>query len=105
MLHVLRGIVRVKDRELTVKEVKFVINKKVILSALIVAAFSAILAGCLAYIYSDSVYTLFWSLVFGITLGVLINYFILTSYKIIKKIDIELESEDEEEPLTVMRTE
>ena len=103
MFHVLRGIVITKDREIYVKEVKFVINKKIILSALIVTAFSIIFAGCLAYVYSDSFYTVFWSLIFGITLGVLINYFILTSYKIIKKIDIELDSEDEEEPQTIMR--
>ena len=105
MLHVLRGIVRGKDSSLSIKEVKFVINNKIIMAALIVAAMSIIIAACIAYLYSDSVYTLFWILVFVMTLGVMINYFILTTSNIVKKVDIEFESEDEEEPLTMMRIE
>lgn len=101
MFHVLRGIVRTKD--IIVKKVDFVLNKRVLLSVLIVAGISGILAGCLAYIFSDSLFTVFCGLIIGVTIGVLLNYFILTSYKIIKKIDIELEHEDEEEPRTVMQ--
>ena len=94
-----------EDIGISVKDVKFVINKRVVLSTLIVAALSIIFAGCMAYVYSDSLYAIFWSLVFGITLGVLINYFILTKCKIIERMDIKLEHEETEEPLTVMKIE
>lgn len=94
-----------RSNVLSVKDVKFVINKTVVIVALVITALSIILSGCLAYIYSDSIYTVFWSLLFGVTLGVMINYFILTSIKIIKKIDIEIDNEYEEELCTVMRIE
>jgi hypothetical protein len=92
-----------RNNALSVKDVKFIINKKLIMAALVITALSFILAGCLAYYFSNSIYSVFWSLLFGVTLGVMINYFILTSFKIIKKIDIEVDSEYEEEPLTIMK--
>jgi len=101
MFHILRGIVRTKD--IIVKKVDFVLNRRVLLSVLIVAGISGILAGCLAYIFSNSLFTMFCGLIIGVTIGVLLIYFILTSYKIIKKIDIELACEDEEELRTVMQ--
>ena len=92
-----------RTKDIIVKKVDFVLNKKVLLSVLIVAGISGILAGCLAYVFSDSLFTVFCGLIIGITIGILLNYFVLTSYKIIKKIDIKLEHEDEEEPRTVMQ--
>ena len=92
-----------RTKDIIVKEVDFVLNKRVLLSVLIVAGISSTLAGCLAYIFSDSLFTMFYGLIIGVTIGVLLNYFILISCKIIKKIDIEIEHEDEEELLTVMQ--
>jgi len=64
-----------------------------------------VLSGYLAYIFSDSIYTIFCSLVIGATLWVLANYFILISNKIVEKIDIELCDEDDtdEELQTIMK--
>lgn len=104
MFHILRGSVRIKEKDIFVKKVEFVVNKRILLSVLIVAGFSSILAGCLAYIFSDSLFTMFCGLIIGITIGVLLNYFILISYKIVKKINIELsDEEDTEEFRTVMK--
>lgn len=95
---------KLEESGLSIKEVELVLNRKIILSMLVVMGFSIILSGCLSYIFSDSIYTVLCSLVFGATLGVMINYLILVSNKIVKKINIELYDEDDTEELqTVMR--
>ena len=90
------------DRNLSVENVEMVINKRTILTILIITGLSMILAGCLAYIFSDSLITIFLSLVIGITIGVLINYFIIISNKFVKKIDIELSCEEDENEIHTM---
>ena len=96
---------KLEESGVSIKEVELILNRKIILSMLIVMGFSIILSGYLSYIFSDSIYTVLCSLVIGATLGVMINYLILISNKIVEKINIELYDEDDmEEGLqTVMK--
>jgi len=96
---------KLEESGVSIKEVELILNRKIILTMLIVMGFSIILAGYLSYIFSDSIYTVLCSLIIGVTLGVLVNYFILVSNKIVEKINIELYDEDdmEEELQTVMK--
>jgi len=96
---------KLEESGATIKQVELILNRKIILLMLIVIGFSIILSGYLAYIFSDSIYTILCSLVIGATLGVLANYFILISNKIVEKIDIELcdEEDIDEELQTVMK--
>lgn len=90
--------------ELSVKNVKITLNKRTILAVLIVTGLSIILAGCLAYMFSDSLITIFCGLVIGITIGILINYLIIISNRLVKKVDIKLSCEEEEDDIfTVMK--
>lgn len=90
--------------DLSVDNIEFVLDRRILLSILIVTGISIILSGCLAYILSDALITILCGLIIGVTIGVLLNYFILTSYKIIKKIDVEpLSEEDSEKLQTVMQ--
>ena len=90
--------------DLFVENVKITLNKRTILAVLLVTGLSIIIAGCLAYIFSDSLITIFCGLVIGITIGILINYFIIISNKLVKKIDIKLSCEEEEDDIhTVMK--
>ena len=95
------------DEEVCIKKVEVELNKKILLIVLVVTGFSIILSGCLAYVFSDSIYTIFFSLLFGITLGVLINYFIIVSNKIVANVNVEIvEKEDSLDDLqTVMKIE
>ena len=96
---------KLEESRASIKEVELILNRKIILLMLIVMGFSIILSGYLSYIFSDSIYTVLCSLIIGTTIGVLVNYFILVSNKIVEKINIELYDEDdmEEEPQTVMK--
>ena len=96
-------VVRVEGFDMDIKTVDFVLNRGVLLSVLIVSGVSFLLGGCLAFVFSDSLFTVFCSLIIGVTSGILLNYLILTSRRIVKKIDIELDSEAEEELTTVMK--
>jgi len=93
------------DRNLSVENVEMLLNKRTILAVFIITGLSIILAGCLAYMFSDSLVTIFFSLVIGITIGILINYFIIISTKFVKKIDIELSCEEEDDIHTMMKIE
>ena len=104
MFHVVGEIIKMKDIDLSIKKVELVLDRRILLSMLIVVGASIILSGCLSYIFSDSIFTALCGLVIGSTIGVLANYFILTSYKIVKKINIELSSEEGIEDIqTVMK--
>ena len=94
---------RIEGEDIDIKRVNFVLNQRVLLAVLAVSGLSIIFGGCLAYIFSDSLFTIFCSLVIGLTIGVLLNYFVLISYKVVKNVDIEFEREDEEEPTTIMK--
>ena len=90
------------DRGISVENVEMLLNKRTILTVFIITGLSIILAGCLAYIFSDSLITIFCGLVIGITIGILINYFIIISNKFVKKINIELSCEEEEDDIHTM---
>lgn len=96
---------KLEESRASIKEVELILNRKIILLMLIVMGFSIILSGYLSYIFSDSIYTVLCSLIIGTTIGVLVNYFILVSNKIVEKINIEICDEDdmEEELQTVMK--
>jgi len=90
------------DRNLSVENVEMLLNKRTILTVFIITGLSIILAGCLAYMFSDSLVTIFFSLAIGITIGILINYFIVISNKLVKKIDIELSCEEDGDDIHTM---
>ena len=94
---------RTEGEDTDIKRVNLVLNQRILLSVLAVSGLSIIFGGCLAYIFSDSLFTIFCSLVIGVTIGILLNYFVLISYKVVKNVDIEFEREDEEEPTTIMK--
>jgi len=95
-----------KREALSVDSIEVVLNKRVLLLMLIVTGISILLSGCLAYIFSDSLFTIFCGLVIGVTIGVLINYFLVTSRKIVKQISVKLsKNEDTEDIHTVMKIE
>ena len=106
MFHDFGERMKMRDVDLSVKNVEMILDKKIIILILTVVGISIILSGCLAYVFSASLFTVLFALIIGVTIGVLMNYFILTSYKIIKKINIELSSkEDAEDIHTVMKIE
>ena len=95
-----------RDVDLCVRNVELVLDKRILISILIVVGISVILSGYLSYVFSTSIFTVLCALIIGTTIGVLINYFILTSYKIIKKVNIELSLNEKTEDMhTVMKIE
>ena len=95
-----------RDSDLSVRSVEITLDKNILLLILTVVGISIILSGCLAYVFSSSLFTVLFAIIIGVTIGVLMNYFILTSFKIIKKVNIELSSkEDAEDIHTVMKIE
>ena len=105
MFHVSEETIKMRDG-LSVGNVEIVLDKRILILILIVVGVSIILSGCLAYIFSASLFTVLFALIIGVTIGVLMNYFILTSYKIIKKVNIDLSiKEDVENINTVMKIE
>ena len=106
MFHDSGEIMKMRDADLSVRKVELVLDKRILMSILIVIGISIILSGCLSYVFSASLFTVLCGLIIGVTIGVLVNYFILTSYKIVKKINIELSYEDNAEDIhTVMKIE
>lgn len=104
MFHVSGETMKMRDVDLSVRNVEMILDKRVLILILTVVGISIILSGCLAYVFSSSLFTVLFALIIGVTTGVLMNYFILTSYKIIKKVNIELSSkEDAEDIHTVMK--
>jgi len=97
---------KMRDVDLSVGSVDMVLDKRILLLILTVVGFSIILSGFLAYVFSASLFTVIFALIIGVTIGVLMNYFILTSFKIIKMVNIELSSkEDAEDIHSVMKIE
>jgi hypothetical protein len=95
--------VRIEGVDIDIKTVNFVLNRRVLLAVLIVSGLSILFGGCLAFVFSDSLFTVFCSLIIGVTIGILVNYLILISHRIVKKVDIQFESEGEEELTTIMK--
>jgi len=92
------------DSKIFVEKAEVVLNKGVLLLVFIVTGISIVLAGSLAYIFSDSLFTMVCGIIIGVTIGILINYFLIVSYNIIRKIDIELSGKDAvEEIYTIMK--
>jgi hypothetical protein len=96
----------IEGKEVSVENVEVFLNKKLMLTIMVVAGLSVILAGFLSFVFSDSLWTLLLSLVFAITLGLLINYFLIVSSKIITRVDVNLKLEEKSEDLhSVMKME
>ena len=92
------------DSKIFVEKAEVVLNKHVILLIFIVTGLSIVLAGCLAYLFSDSLFTMICGVIIGVTIGVMINYFLVVSYSIVRKIDIKLSTKDDvEEVYTIMK--
>ncbi len=67
---------------LSVRNVEIVLDKRILILILTVVGISIILSGCLAYVFSASLFTMLLALIIGVTIGVLMNYFILTSFNV-----------------------
>lgn len=92
------------EEDLSIQKVEFSLNRKIILLILVIAGLSVMLSGCLMYIFSSSLISAFCGLVIGVTIGVLINYFLIISQRLITKIDVELAHKERDEDLrTVMK--
>ena len=96
-----------EGEDLVVSKIDVELNRKVLLTLFCVTGLSILLSGCLAYLFSDSLFTIFCGLVFGVTLGILINYLIVISNKIVKDIKIEFSTGEsaEGELQTMMKME
>ena len=82
MFHVSGETMKIKDVDLSVRNVEVVLDKRILLLILTVVGISIILSGCLAYVFSASLFTVLFALIIGVTIGVLMNYFILTSFNV-----------------------
>ncbi len=107
MLSMSEMVMKFEEEDLVVSKIDVELNKKVLLTLFCVTGLSILLSGCLAYLFSDSLFTIFCGLVFGVTLGVLINYLIIVTNKIVKDIKIEFSTSGtaEDELQTVMKIE
>jgi hypothetical protein len=95
-----------EESNLQVTNVEFMLNHKVILGGLVIIGLSMLLSGCLVYLFSGSLLTVMCSLVIGITLGVLANYFLLSNAKLVKGMTIKtLPAEAEEDFTSTMKIE
>lgn len=97
------------NEEIYVKRIGFEWNRKVVLFILLVSAATVFVSTELSYFFSHSFFTLSCWLVMCVTTGVLINYFVLMSYNVFRKINIEISTrkkeEQDEEFQTVMKIE
>ncbi len=98
---------KIGDKVVSVKQVEIGIGKKILLAILSVTGLSVILAAMLAYIFSDNFITIMCSVIFAITLGILVNYILLISKNIITRVNVDLTCEEkkEQEYHTVMKIE
>jgi len=96
-----------ENRVLSCTDAKVHINKRVLLVIMIVTGCSFILSGLLAYIFSHSIITIVCSLIIGTTIGIMINYYVLSSSQIIKNIylEIPIKTDKREETKTTMKFE
>ena len=74
---------------------------------MIVTGCSFILSGLLAYMFSRSIITIVLSLIIGTTIGVMINYYIFSSFQIFKNttLEIPIKPEKIKETKTTMKLE
>ena len=78
-----------EEENLQINKIEFELNRKTLMLILVVIGFSIVISGWLSYTFSDSVITVLCSLIIGATIGVLLNYFIISSHEIFKKVNIE----------------
>ncbi|MEA3458782.1 MAG: hypothetical protein U9R21_08920, partial [Candidatus Thermoplasmatota archaeon] len=96
----------IDGEHLQINKIKFELNRKTLMLILVVIGLSIVISGWLSYVFSDSVITVLCSLVIGATIGVLLNYFIISSHEIFKKVNIETSKKgDAGEIHTVMKIE
>ena len=84
------------DDEIDINKLELVLNKNVILAIFIVFGISIILSGFLSYIFSHSIITIIFGMIIGITIGVMCNYYIISSKKLIKEVKYEIENDEDE---------
>lgn len=84
--------------------VRIVINKRMVLSTLIIGAFGSLFTALLTYIFSSHFFTVIAGLVFGITLTVLVLYFYIDHVQDTWfQTDITREQKDEEDFQSIMK--
>ena len=86
------------------KNIQFSINDKILISLLIVNGFSISLSVFLTYIFSNSIISILCAISIGATIGVMINYFIFTRFKLFNDINISLIQQNIEDELKEFQT-
>jgi len=86
------------------KNIQFSINDKILIYLLIVNGLSISLSVFLTYIFSNSIISILCAILIGATIGVIINYFILTRFKLFKDINISLIQKNNEDELKEFQT-
>ena len=96
------------EENFKIKNFRYDINRRLLLLVFVVFSIGILISGVLCYIFSESVYTIFFSIIIGVTLSIIVNYIVLVSRKIITNVDIEItckSDEGQDELKTVMKME
>ena len=96
------------EENFKIKNFRYDINRRLLLLVFVVFGIGILISGVLCYIFSESVYTIFFSIIIGVTLSIIVNYIVLVSRKIITNVDIEItckSDEGQDELKTVMKME
>ena len=99
-------ILQMNKNKLYVKDVDISLNLHIFFVMLVLSGICIIFSGVLSQLVNASLPAVISSWVLGITIAVISNYMILSKYKMIKDIKIELSEEEEGEKIyTVMKIE
>ena len=84
------------DDKIDINKMEIVLNNNVILGIFVIFGLSIILSGFLSYIFSHSIITIVFGMIIGVTIGIMFNYYIIRSKKLIKDVIFEIENERDE---------
>lgn len=97
---------QIEDKEVLVEDVEVFLNKRLLLSVMLMSALTFILAGFLGYIFSKTLLTFLLGIIIALTFGIMINYILIVSSKMITRVDVNLRLEETNEELgSVMKIE
>ena len=86
------------------KTIQLSVNDKILIYLLIVNGLSISLSVFLTYIFSNSIVSFLCAILIGVTIVVMINYFILTRFKLFNDINISLIHQNIEDELKEFQT-
>ena len=86
------------------KNIQISVNDKILIYLLIVNGLIISLSVFLTYIFSNSIISILCAISIGATIGVMINYFIFTRFKLFNDINISLIQQNIEDELKEFQT-